>query len=229
MKYLMLFSLAMIAPLSALEPAKHTCRILFLDGPDSAPESLHLFDGAKAQEVELPRMNLSPVYELRAGDLSLAMLPKPPLKPDELPAGAPTAKVPAGLVDFYLLVVSDPANQVAPVRLQVMPAGAGNLRRGQMLWYNLTDNPVAGMIGSQKLAIKPMARETLDEPARGHVNYPVTLSFGIPGKEHVYPLCSTQWLHDPRSRHLAFIISKPGVRTPQVLVFPDYREEKEEP
>lgn len=33
-----------------------------------------------------------------------------------------------------------------------------------------------------------------------------------------------EWHHDPRSRSLAFIITNQGVRTPRVLVFPDYRE-----
>lgn len=47
---------------------------------------------------------------------------------------------------------------------------------------------------------------------------------GSRSQEPVYPICETQWLHDPRSRSLAFIFAKPGVRTPRVLVFPDYRQ-----
>ena len=210
------------------EAAKHTCRILFLEGPDSAPETLFLFDGAESREVELPRLNLSQVYELRPGNLTLMMLPEPPANPEELPAGAPTTKVPATMKDFYLLVTHDPQNEVAPVKLQVIPAGREQLKRGQMMWFNLTENAVGGKVGSESLALKPKSRFTMDPPARKNENYPVDLSFRIPGKEHLYPLCETQWLHDPRSRSLAFVIAKEGVRTPRVLVFPDYREDEEE-
>jgi hypothetical protein len=227
MKSLLILLLATV-PLHAQEAPEHTCRILFLDGPDSAPDTLYLFDGAEAQEVELPRMNFSQVYKLRPGNLTLTMLTAPPEDPEELPAGAPTAQVPATTTDFYLLVTHNPANEVAPVRLQVIPAGQDKLKRGQMLWFNLTDNPIGGMVGSEKLALKAKSKMTLDAPARKRENYNVNLSFRIPGKEHIYPLCETQWLHDPRSRNLAFVLTKPGIRTPRVLVFPDYREKEED-
>lgn len=203
---------------------KHTCRILFLDGPDSAPETLHLFDGTSSQEVDLPRMNFSKVYELPAGDLVLQLLPGPIEDPEMVPAGAPSAKVPASVGDFYLLLTSDPANKVAPVRMQVINASSERLKRGQMLWFNLTKNTIGGTVGSEKLVIKPGSRTTLDPPAGTNTSYPVDLAFRIPGKEHLYPLCETRWNHDPRSRSVAFIISKEGVRTPRVMVFPDYRE-----
>ena len=208
----------------AQQAPEHTCRILFLDGPDAAPDTLHLFDGVSSREVELPRMNFSKVYELRPGALTLCLLPNAVDDPDLVPPGAPTVKVPAGTADFYLLVTSDPDNKVAPVRLQVINANAERLKRGQMLWFNLTKNTVGGTVGSEKLAIKPNSRVTLDAPARGNTNYPVDLAFRIPGKKPLYPLCETRWRHDPRSRSVAFIITKPGVRTPRVLVFPDYRE-----
>lgn len=220
--------LAFLALSSALalgqSPAKHTCRILFLDGPDSAPDTLHLFDGTASREVELPRMNFSQVYELKPGNLVLRLLPEAVDDPEQVPPGAPSARIPAAVTDFYLLVTSDPGNAVAPVRLQVINANADRLKRGQMLWFNLTGNTIGGTVGSEKLVIQPNARTILDPPARTNTNYPVNLAFRIPGKEHLYPLCETRWRHDPRSRSVAFVITKPGVRTPRVMVFPDYRE-----
>lgn len=209
---------------AARETAKErTCRILFLEGPDSAPRTLHLFDGSRSQEVELPRMNLSPVYQLPSGKLTLALLPAAPADPRKLPVGAPSVMVSDSVPDFYLLLTSDPSNTIAPVRMQVINAAADQLKRGQMLWFNLTNFQVGGRIGSQKLIIHPQSTVTLDPPAPGATNYPVDLAYRMPDKEAVYPICETQWLHDPRSRSLAFILAKPGVRTPRVLVFPDYR------
>ncbi len=215
-------------PSLAQKPSEHTCRILFLNGPDNAPEKLHLFDGVKSREVELPRMNFSMVYELPPGALNLRLLSSPALDPTKIPAGAPSAAVAETMTDFYLLLTSDPTNTVAPVRMQVINAGADKLKAGQTLWFNLTQNTVGDTLGTQKLTIQAGARETLDAPTSGNQNYQVKLAFRIPGDEQIYPLCETQWLHDPRSRSVAFIINENGARSPRVLVFPDFREPKPE-
>ena len=220
--HLLLFLLPAAA--FAQKAPEHTCRILFLDGPDSAPAKLQLFDGAKCREVDLPRMNFSKVYQLPGGPLNLRLLPEPPEDPAKVPAEAPGAVVAEGVTDFYLLLTSDPANTVAPVRMQVINAGADKLKSGQTLWFNLTKNPVGGMLGSEKLAIQPNSRVILDAPTTGNRDYPVNLTFRIPGNERLYPLCETRWRHDPRSRSVAFIIAENGHRSPRVMVFPDYRE-----
>ncbi|NNC87466.1 MAG: hypothetical protein HKN82_03275, partial [Akkermansiaceae bacterium] len=85
----------------AQQAPKHSCRLLFLDGPDAAPDTLHLFDGVESQEVELPRLNLSQVYKLRPGALTLHLLAGPPGDPEKIPAGAPSVAVPATVTDFY--------------------------------------------------------------------------------------------------------------------------------
>jgi hypothetical protein len=211
------------------EAKERTCRILFLEGPDSAPNTLHLFDGTRAREVELPRLNLSKIYEIPAGNLTLTLLPAPPADPEKLPAGAPNAKLPETVTDFFLLLTSDPANTVAPVRMQIIPAGADRLRAGQMLWFNLTAHQIGGVVGSEKLIMRPQSTVTLKAPASSAGDYHVELAYRIEGKETVYPICETQWRHDPRSRSLAFVFAKPGTRTPRVQVFPDFRMDTSQP
>ena len=224
---LLTFLFLFLAPAAAFADkaaVKHTCRILFFDGPDAAPEKLHLFDGTSSREVDLPRMNFSKVYPLPPGPLVLSLLPTPLTDPTKLPPGAPSVAVAEDVSDFYLLVTSDPANEVAPVRMQVINASADKLRAGQMLWFNLTKNTVGGTVGSEKLVIPPNSRIILNAPAPGNQDYPVNLTFRIPDNEHLYPLCETRWRHDPRSRSVVFINTEAGVRSPRVLVFPDYRE-----
>jgi hypothetical protein len=218
--------LILLLPAAALadKAPNRSCRILFLDGPDNAPVSLHLFDGAKSRQVDLPRMNFSKVYHLPAGPLNLRLLPTPLTHPAPVPPGAPSVTVAEDIADFYLLVTSDSANTVAPVRLQVINASAEHLKPGQMLWFNLTNKPVGGTVGSEQLVIQPNTRVTLKPPANGNEDYPVDLSFRIPGDERLYPLCETKWHHDPRSRSIAFIIAEQDIRSPRVLVFPDYRD-----
>ncbi len=229
MHHFRLLLLLLVPCIALAAPAPlHTCRILFLQGPDDAPDTLHLFDGTKSREVELPRMNFSKVYELPPGPLTLGMLPAPLTDPSKFPAGAPTATVAEGVVNFYLLLFSDPSNKIAPVRMQVVAADADRVKPGQTLWFNMTKSTVGGVLGSQKLNIGPESRLTIDAPAAGAVDYPVNLAYRIPGKDALYPLCETRWQHDPRSRSVAFIVTEQGVRTPRILVFPDYREEKTE-
>jgi hypothetical protein len=223
--YLLLIAALLGVPAApAQEKAVRTCRILFLGGPADAPEKAHLFDGTAAREVELPRMNFSPTYRLAGGDRVLRLLAKAPAKAEEVPPGAPQVKVPEAVRDCYLLVTSDPANRVLPLALQVIDAGSAKFRTGQMMWFNLTANRVGGKVGSRNLAMAPHSRAILDPPAAGNTDYPVNLAFRMPGNERLYPLCETKWLHDPRARAVYFIVGEPGVRTPRVLGFPDFRE-----
>jgi hypothetical protein len=223
LKHLLLF-LLLPATAFALEADPRTCRILFLEPPPRAPQTLQLFDGKESREVELPHMNFSQVYELPAGPLKLYLLPAPSADPTKIPAAAPVVIVPETMVDFYLLVTSDTANTVAPVRMQVINAGEDNLKRGQMLWFNLTPNAVGGLLGTSRLAIAPGSRAVLDAPANRSEEYPVSLSFRMPGNKQPFPLCETKWRHDSRGRSVVFIIAQEGRRSPRVIAFSDYRE-----
>lgn len=168
-------------------------------------------------------MNFSRVYELPAGPLKLFLLPSSLADPAKLPSAAPAVMVPETMPDFYLLVSGDPSNTVAPVRMQVIDAGEDKLKRGQMLWFNLTSYAVGGTLGTRSLAIAPGTRAVLDAPAGRSEEYPVNLSYRITGDKRGYPLCETKWRHDPRSRTLVFIIAQGGHRGPQVMGFTDYR------
>jgi hypothetical protein len=205
------------------KPQKHTCRILFLERPSGAPTTLHLFDGSGSQEVELPSMNLSPVYELPAGPLNLMLLPEPPTDPEKPPSGAPAAKVPETMTDFYLLVISDPANKVAPVRLQVVDASGERLRKGHTLWFNLSDLLIGGKLGDESLIIKPKGTAVMGPPRNGAGDYPVSIAYRKAGADSHYPICETRWTHDPRSRTLGFIVPQAGTGIPRVMLFPDFR------
>jgi protein involved in ribonucleotide reduction len=37
---------------------EHTCRTVFLNGPDQKESDYYLFDGVSSQKIELPRLNL---------------------------------------------------------------------------------------------------------------------------------------------------------------------------
>lgn len=224
-----LFLLILSLSATAAEKSTRTCRIIFISAPESALKTLYLFDGKTVQEVELTRMGFSPVYEVSPEAVNLALLPTAPPTPTKdaaavVPAGAPIAAIAASIRDFYLIVYSDAANQVAPVKMQVVDANTAKFKPGQMLWFNLTQNKVGGIVGTQKLAINPSSRLLLEEPASRAEEYHVNIRFVAPGKERPEPLCETNWFHDPRSRSVLFILQPPGSNVPRIQGFPDFRD-----
>jgi hypothetical protein len=232
MRFLLFIFLLISLAAHAAEKSARSCRILFLNGPDNAPQKLHLYDGTDSQEVELTRMGFSPTYQIRSGTLTLAMLPSPPPpaaagSSPAIPADAPKAVLAETITDFYLIVSSDPSNKIAPVKMQVINADAANFKRGQMLWYNLTDSKVGGIVGSRKLLVEPNSRLILDPPANGLEDYHVNIHFLPPGKQRPEPLCETNWSHDPRSRSVFFILKPADSLIPRILGFPDFREKAE--
>ena len=216
----------------AAEKVTRTCRILFLDDAGNAPKKLHLFDGSASQEVELTRMGFSPIYKIAAGDITLAMLASPPVADEGgkgfvIPPGAPKAAVTAAIADCYLMVASDPSNKVAPVRFQMIDASAARFKQGHMLWFNLTENRIAGTLGKRKLLVEPNSNAMIKPPANKLEDYHVNIQYLAPGAQRAEPLCETNWTCDPRSRSV-FIIANTGGRVPRVLGFPDFREVDEE-
>lgn len=210
--------------------AARSCRIVFLDRPANAPKNLHLYDGKEIREVELPSLNLSAVYQLPEGNLNLRFFLTAPTDLEKIPEGAPSAKITEATKDVYLLLTSNPANEVAPVNVQSVSADSANFSRGQMLWFNLTDKRVGGMVGSEKLDMKPLTSARVGEPRQGSGDYPVELYFMIGGDTHLHPLCESQWRHDPRSRSLVFVARNGNRRAPRIYSFSDFRmpEKKDE-
>ena len=108
--------------------------------------------------------------------------------------------------------------------MQVVDATAEHLKPGQIMWFNRTKNEVGGSVGSEKLLLQGDSCVTMNPPTADNQDYPVDLTFRMPGNETRYPLCETKWRHAPRSRYVAFIITEAGARNLRVQVFPDFRE-----
>jgi hypothetical protein len=206
-----------------------TVRLLYLNAPSDAPRTLHLHDGSTSQEVQLPRMNLSPIYEVPAGSLKLRLLLTPVETPELIPTNAPAVMIPETIGDAYLLCFSDPANPVVPLQVKVVDAGKDKFNNGQSQWFNLTQHTVAGKLGDKKVMLKPQARAIVDAPVRGDESYPVSISYMIKGDDRIHPICQTRWMNDMSSRHLVFVFTEPDRKLPRILGFADFRPSKTEP
>lgn len=220
--------LVLLFPLLATakeKPAqKRTCRIVFLAPPADAPTNLFLFDGTTSQEVATPEMNFSPTYKVSGGEVVLSLTPEAVAKGGKFPEGAPNAKLPASYGDFYLVITPDPANKVAPVKLQILDAGPEKFRKGQMIWYNLTPNTISGQLGSQKLELAGQARAIINDPAKANEPFEVSLSYLVPGDPAPHPISQTQWVHDTRSRMVMLVHGGADNAAPEIAGFKDFRE-----
>ncbi len=227
MRYLLCLFCFLPILTAAESKGPRTCRLLFLGAPENAPEKLQLFDGKNSQEVDLPKMNLSQVYHLPAGALTLRMLSAAPASPEDVSPDAPMAVIPEAMMDFYLLINTDSTNKIAPVKIQVIDADSTKFKKGQMMWFNLTEYSVGGQVGGEELAMKANTRVILNAPAGKTEDYNVKLTYVMPGERQFNPLFEGKWTYDSRTRTILFVFTEPGARAPRVLGFDDYREGEE--
>ena len=128
MKFILLF--LFLTPFLTAQDREQTCRTLFLNGPQQAASDYYLFDGERSQKIELPRLSLSPVYKIRPGGTGLWLLTAPVGDVEEIPEGSPSVVVPAGVLDFYLLIARDPTNKTLPLRMQLVNVNHDRIGRG---------------------------------------------------------------------------------------------------
>ena len=210
---------------------QRTCRIVYLERRQGEPEKAHLFDQTTSREVMLPSKNLTDVIKLPAGDLLLGMTPEPVLDPENFPEGAPRLKVPARITDFYLIVVSDPKNKILPLRMILVDAGDGVLKKGETLWINLTTYRIAGKLGKESLIVPAKAKVVGKAPLSDSGYFKARFTYQPNSKSAFLPVMYKSWWFDAKSKNLGFII-KSGGRLPKIFTFIDHRapasEEEEE-
>ena len=227
MRLILFFLSLSLAPILNAQEREHTCRTLFLNGPPQAASEYYLFDGERSQKIELPRLSLSPVYKIRPGSVGLWLLTSPVGDAEEIPEGSPSVVLPAGVLDFYLIIARDPSNNVLPLRMQLVNANHDRIGRGEMLWFNLTAKYLVGEIGRSSLTLPPRKSALVKEPARESGGYPVEIYFRVPDDERTHPLIESQWRHDPRSRSIVFVFDEGKRRAPRIQAFSDFRMPEE--
>jgi hypothetical protein len=215
----------------ANETPARTCRIVFIDRPANAPKALYLYDGNNSQKVELPSMNLSPLYNVAPGAINLKFLINNVEDPKEISPDAPSVEIPEDYTDFLLLVFSDTENKVTPVKIKAITLTSENFKIGQMRWSNLTDKTIEGKLGVQTLSLGPQISKVVDAPsnvnsvsASGYFN--ASFTFQVNDEGDFAPITEQQWWHDATSRHLGFIVDSGG-KLPKIYFYRDFRNPNE--
>lgn len=211
----------------AQEAPERNCRIVLLDRPADAPKTIHLYDGTTSQEVDLPGVNLSPLYKLAPGAIQLRLLSAKADDPKTVSPDAPSIEIPRHYTDFYLLLSSDPKNKIIPIKLKVINLESENFKLGQAMWINDTDNIIKAELGEQTVSLGPHSSKIVDSPLsnqRGPASgyYIAKFAYQPGANAAVTAITEQSWWHDANSRHLGFIINKGG-RLPEIYFYRDFR------
>lgn len=210
----------------AEEPASssdRTCRIIFPERPNKAPRLAYLFDGNKSIQVNLPSTNFSKVIVLPRGELTLVMTPTKISDPKKVPPGAPKLKIPEAVKDFYILMTPNPSNSILPVRMNLVNTSEGRLRKGQTLWFNLTDHRIVAKLGDKKMSVGPKSSTVTSDPVSDSGYYRAKLAFQPNAEGKFHKITEQHWWHDAENRHLGFIVDSGG-RLPKIYYYRDFRQ-----
>ncbi len=218
---------AVISILANSLQAKRTCRVVFPERPQSAPKSAYIFDGKESQSITLPSMNLSEVIELPSGELTIAMTSNKITDPKALSPNAPLLRIPEKLMEFYIIITSDPNNKELPIKMNLVDAGAGKLNEGETLWYNFTEHRIAAKLGSAEMTVDPEGRAISKDPTTASGYYTARFIYQAHGKGEYAPITEQNWWHDAASRHLGFMYNSGG-KLPKIYFYRDFRDPEEE-
>lgn len=172
-------------------------------------------------------MNLSPVYKLAQGANRLKLLSAKAEDPEGVSPDAPSLEIPEDHTDLVLLVLSDPDNRIAPVRMEAVNLSDENFKIGRTLWMNRTDKAIEAKLGNQTLSLGPVSSKIVDAPLsdKGVATsgyYVATFTYQAEPDGAFEPITEQQWWHDANSRHLGFITNSGG-RLPKIFYFRDFR------
>lgn len=120
-----------------------------------------------------------------------------------------TLKLPESGKSFIALLIPSPAGGYKPV---VMPANDPKFKVGDVYFYNHSDLPVLGYVGTAKFTLDPGDGTTL-RPAGAKENTYYDVGFGFRDKEMGNRLLSTtRWPIDKHIRSYVFFYVNPSTR-----------------
>lgn len=224
----MCFCLPLVAQQEEAENIRY-CRVLFLGKPKNGPDYAYIFDGIDtSHKVALSGVNFSRVVELPPGPLSIGLSPEEVNLPEEFPDGAPTLKIPAGINDLYLLLVSDPDNKVLPVKVRSLNVDDSKLKVGETLWINLSPHNVAAKFGEKQIMLPAKKQTVSPPPLESSGYYSAKFIYQKNGEGRFWPVMKKSWWFDASSKKLGFIVDTGG-RLPKIFSLRDSRPPQTDP
>ncbi|MFK7852414.1 MAG: hypothetical protein AB8D78_15675 [Akkermansiaceae bacterium] len=220
--FLVILLLGLGVSLLSADAEQRTCRIIFPDRPKDAPDSAFLFDGKLSKEIRLPSRNFSRIVSLPEGELKMFLTLERASGLGAIPEGSPSVVIPASVTDFHLIVLSDPENDVLPVRILPVEADGFHLKPGSTLWINLSKTAIKATLGESSLLLLADSSVMTDAPLAANGYYEASFFYKQDAEDEFVPMTKKSWWHDSTSSGLGVVVDSGG-RLPRIHLFRDYR------
>lgn len=209
-----------------IKKSDRTCRFVFPEKPGSSPRIIYLYDGEQSHKVYLSAVNFSDVVELKSGDISLIMAPRPISDPENIPPEYPRLTISENIVNFYVFLSPDKENPVMPITMSLLNLDTGKFKLGDTLWYNFTDHRIAAKLGESKMSIGARKSAISKEPLTENGYYRAEFIFQPNSTGDFRRITEQQWWFDANCRYVGFIVDRGG-RLPRIYFFRDFRSKDE--
>jgi hypothetical protein len=198
-------------------------RVVFPQQPKDTPEEVYLFDGTASKKIPLPGMNFSDVMRLPEGNLVLSMTAEAVTDAAAVSKDAPQANIPEAMINFYLVVLSEPGNTAMPMRMLPINAGDEHLKAGQTHWVNLTAHRIEADFGETSLTILPNENVVGAAPLQSNGYFKAKFRYQPKGSGDFLPVMEKSWWFDAQSKNLGFVFES-DIGFPQIFTFRDQRD-----
>jgi len=206
-------------------------RLLYVQAPDDAPESVVLVVGKEAKDLDLPRLSVSTKrLALPAGPVRVFAATKVPTKAEPLPADAPFVDIPEGM-DAPLVVLL-PSGATGPLAFRMLPVEFARSKapEGAVLWFNLSARTVFAKLGTAQAAVAPRQTAVMVPPGKPGDVYHVLVDVSPDqGETENVPLMRSSWVKEAGQRHLLFVVPDPSRKVPRIVAVPERMEPEPAP
>lgn len=198
-RFAILFTLFLTPLLRGQESGRGDLKVRFL--AERAPANLGQVDlmagKVRSAGFELPVNHLSDPVVPPARAFSICQAGK-----DKALA---TVTLPEGGKAFIVLLIPATSGGYKPV---IIPSDDASFKPGDVYFYNHSDKPVLGYVGTAKFVLQPATGQTL-RPAGAKPEKFYDVGFGVREKEGDRTLSTTRWPEDPRQRSYVFFFVNP--------------------
>lgn len=199
--------------------AARTVQIMYFNPPTSPPDEVFMYAlGEDPVDVDLPQYNFTPCYNIPSGDQILRFLPRKYLPAEEIPENAPFVRVPEKWKKVFILAFYDRSNSTMPLKFRAINASPEKFDNGNTMFINFSPKVIYGMLGDNRLIVKPGSMVINKDSYPPGEDYSVNLRQMNVDRSKDYRFLTKMFRHYPDQRKIMFIYTPEGSKSVKYFV-----------
>ena len=199
--------------------AARTVQFMYFNQPTASPDEVFMYTvGEDPISIDLPQYNFTPCYDIPAGDQILRFLPRQFLPGEEMPEDAPFVRIPEQWNKVFVLAFHNPANRTMPLQFKAINASPSKFDNGNTMFINFSPKVIYGMLGDNRLIVKPGSMVIKKDSYPDGEDYSVNLRQMNPDRSQDYRFLTKMFRHYPDQRKIMFIYSPEGSKSVKYFV-----------